>query len=220
MWWRQDRTRILDWLRPSAVGAVVFVPLEGRYFWDGFFSLTEFDGAGIWYDSILRSNPIGSNPVILLTVMFGLSVAIASGVWRLVHRGRLSRFFTMLFLARIRRSNSCDGEVPTRLQRQKDTDSWLARADALYRLPRLQANGFPNPGPSLLGASLACRWSVHLSRYLRSQRMTGDQRSPLSITIHRPAMLPGWHRNLGHQARTTTTKENFLYSATPILRVF
>ncbi|HEX6946694.1 MAG TPA: glycosyltransferase family 39 protein [Acidimicrobiia bacterium] len=80
LWWRRDRTRLVDWAVVTVIAAAIYAPIQGRQFLDGFSGLLTYEGAGIWYGEILGSNPITSNP-------FGLLFLGGVAIWAVVVLG-------------------------------------------------------------------------------------------------------------------------------------
>jgi len=68
VWLKRDRARVLDWLLVSGLAFLIYAPIRGREFVEGFRTLLDYDGAGLWYGSVLGSNPVTANAFGLLLV--------------------------------------------------------------------------------------------------------------------------------------------------------
>jgi hypothetical protein len=60
--------RFRDWVTITVLGALLYLPLQGREFSDGFSDLLTHQGPGVWYGEILGSNPVTSSVLGLLVI--------------------------------------------------------------------------------------------------------------------------------------------------------
>ena len=90
LWWRRHPVRVWEWSAVTLVGGAVFAAIDWSGFSAGFDTLLDYDGAG-WYGSILGGNPVTSNPVGLLVVVYLLGLGAVALVGTILTRSRHSR---------------------------------------------------------------------------------------------------------------------------------
>lgn len=92
-WWNRYRPAVRDWVVVTGVAALIYAPIRGGQFMEGFNTLLKYEAPGLWYGRVLSSTPLTSNALGLLALAFGLVLLTSVVVGRLLASPNMGRLW-------------------------------------------------------------------------------------------------------------------------------